>query len=382
MRDPISPSLRRIMELQEKYNRQFMGPVRMAEKQLALAGVRPPFQQSMPAIPKNLSALAGVQSSLPSDLLAARAALRSPLADLRVPYLGAGMQSSKMLQQLMGTPLVTPLLGNRHKFPALPQTIIRADNFLAGRATWADSFTPRALDFIGQATEQLERMREQDKRINKDTEAMVKLFQQEGWHILPILYYSDFLLPVILSRAAERSFDEAKQVLLSAMQACQADLLDYINEKLGSLGVVEERLEQRRHSIERQFRLACGGENVDGVASFMVAEAEGLFNEVTARLGLEKGSFYTSDPARIQRRTELLDKWHQQIKNSNDLFDEDYTRRHLKMFTKTRAKTIPKRDEMQHGELGYRTQESALWASTFLILTVEYLSALARIVTE
>ena len=114
----------------------------------------------------------------------------------------------------------------------------------------------------------------------------------------------------------------------------------------------------------------------------MVAEAEGLFNEVTARLGLEKGSFYTNDPARIQRRTELLDKWHQQIKNSNDLFDEDYTRRHLKMFTKTRAKTIPKRDEMQHGELGYRTQESALWASTFLILTVEYLSALARIVTE
>ncbi|MVN89452.1 hypothetical protein GO986_22210 [Deinococcus sp. HMF7620] len=265
---------------------------------------------------------------------------------------------------------------------------LRTENYLTARIQWLSTFTPYASHFIDHTILQLEIARERqrqqekerDRELNKVTKFVVDIFKERGWHILPVLYFSDFLLPIILLDDLKEGWEVAEQTAIKYMKAAQNDLLDYVKDKLTGIGLEDNIAAQRLGSIQRQFNLACEGENVDNVASFMVAEAEGIYTDFTARLGLGTGYFYTRETQKQEERKQVLKKWHEKLIDSEDFYGEEFTRRHYKIFSKTREKVIPKRNEIQHGSLNYRTQADAFWATTFLILTLEYVNGISRIV--
>ncbi|WP_019008524.1 hypothetical protein [Deinococcus aquatilis] len=382
MRDFLPPTLRFILEQQARRDRLLP-----AQQLLRLSGfqsLRSPADSFFRSLPSTLTT-----QQMISGPRGIGASVRSPVEDLHkqmLPAMSSSFGTDKLLRHVLGTPLFASLPQRQGKNVSAWHSIVRTETLVGRRLLWATDFTPYALKFAVQGTVQYDRFltqqREQEQEVNAQTEQVVKLFLEEGWYILPVLLYSDFLLPITLSRAAEQGFDAAKNVLIQAIQEVQVDLQGYISEKIMALGLPEERALERRTSVESQFTLACEGKHVDNVASFMIGEAEGLFNDVTARFGLEKACFYTNDQAKIQHRTEVLDGWHKRIKDGQQLFDEEFTRRQYKMFTRTRSKVVPQRDQIQHGELGFRKQQHALWATTFLVLTLDYLSALTKLSAE
>lgn len=387
MFDPTSAVLRRIMKHQNTTEQRLKSYMGVSGRFSAIDFIQQQNRLMNPPFP---AMLAGVQQAAFQSPFASMVARYSALTNLggyvsQASKLGqpaSVLGYQKMLAKTIGASLATPAYWGALKDSSALRGVMQAEHFFTGRMSWLTDFTPNALDIIGGLQKQWEVLRERDRQVDLDMNEVVGLFQKDGWYVLPVLYYSDFLLPVTLLEAAKRDLTEARGLLIDAMKQCRSELLGFIGEKITTLGIAEDRAQARWTSIERQFNLAIEGENIDGVASFMVSEAEGLFNDVTQRLGLQQGCFYTQDKEKIKHRKQVLDTWHSQIKDSNELFDEDFSRRHLKMFTGTRARAIPKRDAMQHGELGHRSQESALWATSFLMLTLEYLSALNRIVSE
>jgi hypothetical protein len=381
MRDFLPPTLRFILEQQAR--RDQLMPFQQLSRLSGLQRLPSPADSFLKNLPSALT-IPRMTSGLP----ATGASVWSPAAELHrrmVPALSSSVGTDKLLRHVLSTPLLAAATQSRGRNVSAWHSIVRTETLVGRRLLWATDFTPHALKFAVQGTVQYDRFltqqREQEREITTQTNRVVKLFLKEGWYILPVLLYSDFLLPVMLSRAAEQGFDAAKTVLIHAIQEVQVDLQGSISEKIMGLGLAEDRALKRRDSVERQFALACEGKHVDNVASFMIGEAEGLFNDVTGRLGLDKACFYTNDPAKLQHREEVLAGWHQRIKDGQ-LFDEEFTRRHYNMFTKTRAKIVPQRNQIQHGELGFREQQHALQAMTFLVLTLDYLSALTKLSAE
>jgi len=376
--DPISPGLRRLLDQQKKWERLI--PVdRLAEQYAWMSKIGTLVQPAFPAAPKLTGVLADLQWS--QNRLARFTVGPSAWIDVHrlVPQLGRAEEPHRMLKRLLTTPLTGALQNGSLKHLGPIISIVSAEQFMTGRVLWANDFTPYALDFLKKMHEQRSRLREREEHLDLELEQAVEVFQEEGWYITPVLYFSDTFLPAELLTAHRHDPASALRLLINAMRQTRNELQGYLRDKLGDLGLEDNRLGRRRASIEQQFDLALSGDAVDGVAGFMIAEAEGLFNEVVGRLGLENGCFYTRSARRIERRRAVLETLHQLLQESDQLFAEGFTRRHLVMFDKAREQAIPKRNEMQHGELGHRSQESALWASSFLMLTLEYLGGLRKV---
>lgn len=313
-----------------------------------------------------------------SNLAATMNAANSQTAAIRSSI--QAMTGTALTRQLSAMPLATA--------PAIPAALrgaylaplaaVRADHLAAQRALWAVATAPlmeRYLSGISQVIIDAARSFYPQTDLLGLTERLTEQLHRHGWYALPVLMCSTPSEVGRIEQALQRGLPDAESALISAMVAAQRDLLSEMLLTLDSLGLAPEKVAARRRMITRQFTAACNDPHVEGVAALLMAEAEGLFNDVT---GLER-LFYTRDSSKIRRRDARLRELHRRFPESGALYDEAFTARKLRMFEAARKKVIPARNAASHGEVSYRDRRDALWAASFLMLTLDYLAALRRV---
>lgn len=254
---------------------------------------------------------------------------------------------------------------------------MRGETLLAGRAAWLSGVTP-LMASLQRQQQLLLALEQQDRDLERDAVAIINHFAKEGWHVFPLLWVDDVLLPRILRTkldvGAQQAEDEVKQRMVHRREA----LKEYMRDRAANLPIPDHERERRLEAVFNQFDLLCEGRGRESVAGMMLSQAEGFFNAVTVPLGMEKGAFYTNHPERIRRRTKTLQHLHDSLPSEPRYLMDRFDRRKLNQFNKARAEHIPMRDALQHGDgFDHWTLQAGLKAATFLMLTLEYLEALS-----
>lgn len=313
-----------------------------------------------------------VSPTLPSRL-SVREQLRLPPASMPSPLI-PGL--SEMVARVGQTPVHMASLQTVLRDHL---RVVRPDMLLGGRTAWARGVEPLLQDVQQQLERFLLAQKELDRDLERDARFVMDHFEQEGWHLFPLFWVEDFLLPKILRRKLDEGPAQAKAEVMARMISNGEALKAYMTDRALTLNLPDEERDRRLEAVFNQFDQVCRGEAKESAASVMIGQAEGFFNAVTGPLGLEKGAFYTSHQGKIKRREQVLDSLHATIPQSGDYLAPEFDRRKYEHFKEARDKSIPIRNALQHGSgLDYWTQEHALWATSFLILTLEYLEALCR----
>lgn len=202
-------------------------------------------------------------------------------------------------------------------------------------------------------------------------------FEGQGWHIFPLLWVDDFLLPTILRLKLGEGPGHAKAEVMRRLIDNREALKEYMRERASSLWMADAERERRLGAVFRQFNQVCVGQAEETATTHMVNQAEGFFNTVTRPLGRPRSAFYAQDQTVVEKRSAVLETLHASIPEGNAYLTETFDRRRYKRFRQAPERSIPVRNQLDHGGgLEYWTQEHGLWATGFLFLTLEYLEAL------
>lgn len=274
-----------------------------------------------------------------------------------------------VLQQLVTVPAIPPLLAGS---PGTALTgAVRASTFMSGHLAWMEAFSASAFAFGQGIGQHLAAAAQQEAHEWATAERVVLDMHQRGWYILPLLMVSPWGLAGEIDSAFQVSPEEAESVVMRAIQHQEMLLADELKRGIEALNMPADITSSRVGIAQRGLHDACHKAHPDGVAGTMIAQAEGLYNTVT---GLRQ-TFYSTHSGRIRQREQALSSVHAAMTAGMDILDLEFTTRHHALFEEQRSKTISERNAVEHGELGFEDRRSALWACSFLMLTVDYLRA-------